>query len=282
MSVLRARGGDSSDVVHGSTALVNEEATAPQGFFTGADSLQVRMSELPGTRAEPLIPIALEASRTVHVARQPILSRSRAVFGYELLYRSGIGATACTAPVDLAGARVMSDAMLTLGLDTLTGGLPAFVNLTRQLLVSDCGTLLPRGRVVLELLEDIPADATVIDACRRLHQQGYQLALDDFVAGSDAEALLPYARFVKVDVLATPAQTRAALAKRLVPRGLRLIAEKVETAEIAKHLRAFEWRRGPIQPNALQVWNAPRQARSHRLCLENDGETDERDDEKHD
>jgi EAL and modified HD-GYP domain-containing signal transduction protein len=177
---------------------------------------------------------AIDPQDTVHVARQPILHRSGRTFAYELLYRSGAGQTACTAPVDLAGACVLNDAVLTIGLGTLTGGLPAFVNLTRQLLVSDAGTLLPRDAVVLELLEDIPVDSAVIDACRRLRQEGYTLALDDFVAGSDAEGLLPYATFVKVDVLTTPAEMRAALAKRLVPRGVRLIAEKVETLEMAK------------------------------------------------
>jgi EAL and modified HD-GYP domain-containing signal transduction protein len=56
--------------------------------------------------------------------------------------------------------------------------------------------------------------------------------LDDFVPGSPAEALLPYARFVKVDVLALSEADRRAVANRLKSATLHLIAEKVETAEM--------------------------------------------------
>jgi hypothetical protein len=65
-----------------------------------------------------------------------------------------------------------------------------------------------------------------IDACRRLQKMGYTIALDDFVPDSPAEAFLPFAKFVKIDVreLATPAD-RAAVAKRLIHRAS-LAAEK--------------------------------------------------------
>jgi EAL and modified HD-GYP domain-containing signal transduction protein len=63
--------------------------------------------------------------------------------------------------------------------------------------------------VVLELLEDISVDYEVLDACRRLHAEGYVIALDDFVPGCPTEALLPYASMVKVDMLSTTPQDRA-------------------------------------------------------------------------
>ena len=68
--------------------------------------------------------------------------------------------------------------------------------------------------------------------------KGYALALDDFVPGSEAEALLPYARFVKVDVLSTSPQERRDIAKRLASPKLRLIADKVETAAIKEEASA--------------------------------------------
>ena len=72
----------------------------------------------------------------------------------------------------------------------------------------------------------------MIDTCRDLRSKGYKLALDDFVPGSDAEALLPHVSFVKVDVLATPAAGVNELAGRLASSGIRLLAEKVETREV--------------------------------------------------
>lgn len=176
---------------------------------------------------------AVDSRAVLCVARQPILSRDRRVFGYELLYRDAPDATGCTIPSNLASSRVLSDAVLALGLDRLTGGKPAFVNFTRTLLVSGAGVLLPPTALVIEILESVDVDAEVVAICRRLRARGYGIALDDFVPGSGAEALLPYAAFVKVDVLSTSTTDRMRLADRLNPKGIRLVAEKVETQEMA-------------------------------------------------
>ena len=93
-------------------------------------------------------------------------------------------------------------------------------------------------QIVLEILEDVPADRQVMDLCRSLHKRGYAIALDDFQPGSAAEALLPFAKFVKVDVRTTPAKTLSALSARLKSFGARLVAEKVETAETFNAARA--------------------------------------------
>jgi EAL and modified HD-GYP domain-containing signal transduction protein len=164
------------------------------------------------------------------------------VYGYELLYRGSSDATSCTADGDTAGARTLSDAVLALGLDVLTNGRLAFMNFTRSLLMNGAATLLPPTSIVIELLEDIEIDQDLIEACRSLHARGFALALDDFVPGSPAETLIPYASFVKVDVLAIPASERKKLAARLAPRGIRMIAEKVETAEVVQEARAHGYR----------------------------------------
>ena len=177
-------------------------------------------------------------SQALHVARQPILDERGRVFGYELLYRQAPGDTACTANGDLASARVLTGAVLDLGLDTLTCGRFAFLNLTRSLLLSHIDTLVPPDGVVLELLESVEIDREVIDVCRDLHARGYRLALDDFVAGSDAEALLPHVAFVKVDVLNTRPDMVDALSARLSRAGVRMVAEKVETREVFERTRA--------------------------------------------
>jgi EAL and modified HD-GYP domain-containing signal transduction protein len=86
------------------------------------------------------------------------------------------------------------------------------------------------------VLEDVGVDAEVIDACRRLREKGYALALDDFTFATGAEALLPYARYVKVDVLATGATERRRI-EQAVPAGVKLIAEKVESSEVFEEAR---------------------------------------------
>jgi EAL and modified HD-GYP domain-containing signal transduction protein len=145
------------------------------------------------------------------------------------LYREIGSDTACTVGTEAASARVFSDAVLAMGLDNLTAGRRAFMNVSRQVLLSDIATVLPSETVILELLEDIAVDDDVIDACRRLQAKGYTLALDDFTPGSPTEVLLPYSGIVKVDMLSTTSQDRAKIVK-MVPKSMKLIAEKVETA----------------------------------------------------
>jgi EAL and modified HD-GYP domain-containing signal transduction protein len=174
----------------------------------------------------------------VYVARQPILLPNGHVFGYELLYRAAAGDTACVASGDVAGARVLTDALLNVGLDTLTNGRAAFINLTKELLLAGAAEVLPKSAVVLELREDIVVDDEVIEACRQLQARGYTLALDDFQPGTPAEALTPFVKFVKVDVLATTSEQRLELAKRFLPRGLTLLAEKVETEADVEEAKA--------------------------------------------
>src|ERR1044071_2367985 len=173
-----------------------------------------------------------ESRALVHGARQPILEANGQVFGYELLYRATQTDTSCTAEGDLASARVLTDAVLEVGLDTLTAGRPALLNLTKPLITSQVATLLPPKAAVFELREDVEVDDTVVEACRNLHARGYRLALDDFVVGSAAEQLLPYVSFMQIDVQLTDMPLVLELPKRYKSSRLTMVAEKVETREV--------------------------------------------------
>ena len=182
-------------------------------------------------------PLNRDVREGAYVARQPILDAGGQVFGYELLYRAAAADSSCQEELDVAAARVLNDALLTLGLETLTGGKRAFVNLTRHVLLSDFATLLPPSAVVLEVLENVVIDDAAVSAVKRLRRLGYTIALDDFTLNGATAALLPYATYVKVDVLATTPQDRRAIGAARPP-WITLLAEKVESATILDELRA--------------------------------------------
>ena len=169
-------------------------------------------------------------SCTRYIARQPILDREQNTHGYELLFRSGpenffIGNDPDSASCDSI------DFSLLFGTTTLTFGHFAYINCTRNILLRDVITLLPRDQAVIEVLEDVPADGETLAACDRLHRAGYQIALDDYVPSPNTERLLPFADIVKVDILACDAALQASIASDMRRRGIRLVAEKVETRE---------------------------------------------------
>ena len=93
---------------------------------------------------------------------------------------------------------------------------------------------LPADRVVIELLEDQEVDDELVAVARELVGDGFSLALDDFVYDPSLEPLLELADVVKLDVLALGADGTREQLSRVRGRGVRLLAEKVEThAEFA-------------------------------------------------
>lgn len=170
------------------------------------------------------------AQFTRFVARQPILNREELVFGYELYFRDGIDDYFSHPDVD-AASRSTLDTSLLMGIDVLCDGRRAFINCTRDTLIKDYITLLPPERAVVEILESIPADDLVKAACIRLKEQGYAIALDDFVKDDPRGALVEFADIIKVDMKGTTAQDRVALVKQYGSPSRHMLAEKVETRE---------------------------------------------------
>jgi EAL and modified HD-GYP domain-containing signal transduction protein len=164
-----------------------------------------------------------------YVARQPIMDLRGRVHGYELLFRSGPEA-AFRGDGDMA-TRTMIDNTVIFGLERLTGGLPAFVNCTREALTESLVHVLPSGMTVLEILESLEPTPSLIDACRRLKSEGYRLALDDFTWKPKFDPLVELADYIKVDFLLTGAQERQSLVRRLSGVTVALLAEKIESQE---------------------------------------------------
>jgi c-di-GMP-related signal transduction protein len=172
----------------------------------------------------------------VFVARQPIFDRLRRTYAYELLFRSGAGSSAYDgANADQASLRVLDATLSVLGLETLTGGKRAFINFTRDTLVNGYASIMPKNSVVVEILENVPPDDEVMEACRNLKDTGHLLALDDFVLGASYEELLEMVDIVMVDFLQNSRDDQARLVDRLRPRGIKLLAEKVETPDDFSH-----------------------------------------------
>ena len=108
------------------------------------------------------------------MARQPILTADEKVFGYELLFRDGIENFFRSSDANAASRSALNTSML-IGVDVLCDGRRAFVNCTRDVLLNDYVTLLPSGQTFVEVLETVPADEQVVEACRRLKESGYAM-----------------------------------------------------------------------------------------------------------
>ena len=163
------------------------------------------------------------------MARQPILDLLGKVHGYELLYRDG-PQEAFSGDGDLATC-TMLDNVVIFGMEQLTGGLPAFVNCTSESLIERFVEVLPPNSAVLEILESLELTGGLIASCKRLKAGGFRIALDDFSWRPGIEPLVELADYIKVDYLATGAEERRGLLRRLQGSKCILVAEKIETPE---------------------------------------------------
>ncbi len=176
----------------------------------------------------------------VYVGRQPIYDRDLSVVAYELLFRGDEhDDQARFSDPDEASARVMLNTFLEIGLDKIVGDHRAYINLPRSFIVGPFPVPLPQDRVVLEILEDIEVDDTLVEALGRLAAAGYRIALDDFDGRPELEPLLALAHIVKLDVQATPPDLLATRYARLRAMGVELVAEKVETRDDFDRCRAM-------------------------------------------
>lgn len=172
----------------------------------------------------------------VQIARQPIFDRNMHVYAYELLFRATQnsdhfdGTEAASATTE-----VIAHSYLGIGFENVLSGRKAFINFDRRLLTGTLHSILPSKDIVIEVLESVEADPEVVAACRALREDGYTIALDDFVSRPETEALTEFAQVIKVDVQATSRAEQERLLREYKPRGISMLAEKLETQQ------EFQW-----------------------------------------
>ena len=170
---------------------------------------------------------AAPGASSLFLGRQPILDRDGRLFAFELLFRSGTRNAASFDDGVAATAAVITNTFNELGIEAVLGKSRGFINLTEAFLMSDLVELMPRDKVVLEVLETVRPTPQVAARCAELHRMGFSLALDDVVSADPAfEPLLPAVEFIKVDVLQTSREARRAIVHNDQPRGIKLVAEK--------------------------------------------------------
>ncbi|MEV4135874.1 HDOD domain-containing protein [Dactylosporangium sp. NPDC049742] len=184
----------------------------------------------------------MDSTRPVHIGRQALYDRHGHVAAYELLFRDGPEAMHASVRDSAATSRVIVEAFTAFGITELVGDRRCFINLTREFIVGELPLPFPPGSVGLELMADVAVDDEVLDGVGRLVEQGHRIAVDDFAGDASRARLLPFAHYVKVNMLAGDRAAIGAIAGqcRRFPR-IRLVAQRVETQELLDLARKLQF-----------------------------------------
>jgi len=188
----------------------------------------MRSSEWKNTRS-------IKKGGKYQIGRQPILNRREEVVAYELLFRSAGSQVALVEDASQATASVIVNTLAGFGLENILGDHKGFLNLELDLLMNDSLNILPKGQIVLELLETLTVTPELIKRCHFLKENGFTLALDDHAYDPAYHELYQIAEIVKVDLIQSPAEGLEQMVKQFSRYPLQLLAEKVETQDQYSH-----------------------------------------------
>lgn len=165
------------------------------------------------------------------LARQGIYTREGSVYAYELLYRNSGLANANLDSGELgdkATSLVITQLFASMDIENIIGDKLAYINFTHNHLVQKVPTLLPKERIVIEVLESVIVDKQLIDSLMSLREQGYCIALDDFIPSEKNSILIDLADIIKIDVLNLNKRQIAQQLRQLKHFNGKFLAEKVE------------------------------------------------------
>lgn len=213
-----------------------------------------------------------------HIARQPIVDRKQQLIGYELFARESAASTHAPEHHSAESDSVLLfNALSNIGSERLFGEKLAFVNCVLEDLGAEHLDIVFPDRMVLEIpriqADDASVIAEVATKLKAMRERGFLLAAGPFAAATPYAAWLPQINFLKADVQALSPHVATALQRKAdIYRSLRLVAEKVETAEQFKtyHDAGFHFFQGyyfarpqtisakvinPAHANVLQLMN---------------------------
>lgn len=167
----------------------------------------------------------------VYIARQPIFNFNKRVYAYELLFRSKANQHLKDTDGNQATSCVLTSTFITEGIEKIAAYKPCFINFTQDLIEKNAPLSFPKTNTVIEILEDVEPTKKVISACRAFKNEGYTIALDDFVFHKKFVPLIRLAHIIKIDFRITPIDEIQKILYRLKSYNLKFLAEKVETHE---------------------------------------------------
>jgi len=166
----------------------------------------------------------------VFLARQPVFTAEKKVFGYELLFRLGLENYFPDVDGDAATSNLLSNIFFPFDFKEILGEKPGLINFTEKLILQKVPLLLPKKNFIIEVLENIEPDEEMISSLSFLKKKGFTIALDDFVYHKKFRPMIELSKIIKFDIRTTPLESLHEILHDLrSDYEILFLAEKVET-----------------------------------------------------
>ncbi len=175
------------------------------------------------------IPTA-ETYENVFIARQPIFDETLATWGHMLLFRNSEDATRAVFEDEFeATLNVISNMYLCSG--TWSEGSRLILHFSKQSLSRDLPRILPASQVVIRVDESVSGDANCLERIKSLKDEGYLIAVTDFLGDSANDYLYSLADMLIIDLCERNQDEITAIASRVSRYKATLMAKRVENLE---------------------------------------------------
>jgi len=163
------------------------------------------------------------------MARQPVFTAEKQIFGYELLFRDGIENVFPGIDGDVATSNLLSNIFFPFDFNEILGGKPGLVNFPKNLILQNIPLLFPKDHFIIEVLENIEPDNDVISALSLFKEKGLTIALDDFVYHKKFHSIIELSEIIKFDIRMSPLNTLESIIEQIKSKyTITLLAEKIE------------------------------------------------------
>lgn len=166
---------------------------------------------------------------STYIARQAIMDKDSKTIGYELLFRDSQDNKFPEIDPDIASSKIIIQNHLLGDIEAISVGKKAFINFTEQCLINKFPLLFDPETIVIELVGHSSSTDRLIKIVKFYHQRGYTVALTEYDTDEQWDVLFPFVKYIKVDIEKINPKRLFAVAERLKPYNIQLIAEKVET-----------------------------------------------------
>lgn len=174
-----------------------------------------------------------------YIAKQPIIDAAENTVAYELLFRDSLSNRFPAVNADIATTKLVTEHLVNARLVELLENKPLFINFTEQSLLNELPMQLINQPIVIEILENVTPSDAILEVIKDLKQNGFTIALDDFIYNDSWLRFLPFIDIIKFDISLTSFDEINALLPLIKSHNIKVLIEKIENEMQFKQAKAL-------------------------------------------